>query len=103
MSGVLLGSILSAMSTGLGALPILFIQGSITHRFRDTLLAFTAGIMMAASLLSLIPESLATGGYIQLVIGVFLGVMTLTMMEKIFRISISAIRKAAFSSMKRLC
>lgn len=82
MSGVLLGSILSAMSTGFGALPILFIQGSITHRFRDTLLAFTAGIMMAASLLSLIPETLATGGYIQLVIGVFLGVLTLTIMEK---------------------
>lgn len=82
MSEVLLGSILSAMSTGFGALPILFIQGSITHRFRDTLLAFTAGIMMAASLLSLIPESLATGGYIQLVIGVFLGVMTLTIMEQ---------------------
>ena len=82
MSGVLLGSILSAMSTGFGALPILFIQGSITHRFRDTLLAFTAGIMMAASLLSLIPESMATGGYIQLVIGVLLGVLTLTIMEK---------------------
>ncbi len=37
---------------------------------------------MVASLLSLIPESLATGGYIQLVIGVFLGVMTLTVVEQ---------------------
>lgn len=73
MSGVLLGSILSAMSTGFGALPILFIQDSITHRFRDTLLAFTAGIMMAASLLSLIPESIATGGIYSLSLGFFSG------------------------------
>ena len=82
MNEVLLGSILSAMATGAGALPILFIHKTITHRFRDTLLAFTAGIMVAASLLSLIPESLASGGYFQLIIGIALGVFTLTMMEK---------------------
>jgi zinc transporter, ZIP family len=81
MSEVLIGSILSAMSTGAGALIILFIKGSITHRFRDTLLAFTAGIMMAASLLSLIPQSLQSGGFLQLVIGIFLGVLTLTLLE----------------------
>ncbi|PLS16449.1 ZIP family metal transporter [Bacillus sp. M6-12] len=81
MSEMLVGSILSAMSTGLGALVILFIQGSITHRWKDTLLAFTAGIMMAASLLGLIPETLATGGFLQLVIGIFLGVLCLTLLE----------------------
>ena len=82
MNEVLLGSILSAMATGAGAVPILFIHKAITHRFRDTLLAFTAGIMVAASLLSLIPESLASGGFVQLIVGIFLGVLTLTMMEK---------------------
>ncbi|WP_409305214.1 ZIP family metal transporter [Peribacillus sp. SCS-155] len=82
MSEVLIGSILSAMSTGAGALVILFISRSITHRFRDTLLAFTAGIMMAASLLSLIPQSIESGSYIQLVIGITLGVAALTLLEK---------------------
>ncbi|MDQ0217291.1 ZIP family metal transporter [Peribacillus cavernae] len=82
MSEVVIGSILSAMSTGAGALIILFIKGAITHKFRDTLLAFTAGIMMAASLLSLIPQSMESGGYLQLVIGIFLGVLTLTFLEK---------------------
>ncbi|MFJ8257057.1 ZIP family metal transporter [Peribacillus asahii] len=82
MSEVLIGSILSALSTGVGALPILFLKSTISHRFRDTLLAFTAGIMMAASIMSLIPESLANGNYIQLVIGIFLGVLTLTLLEK---------------------
>ncbi|RFU71037.1 ZIP family metal transporter [Peribacillus saganii] len=81
MSEVFVGSFLSAMSTGLGALIILFIQGSITHRWRDTLLAFTAGIMMAASLLGLIPEALAQGEFITLVIGIFLGVLCLTLLE----------------------
>ncbi|MCP3741843.1 ZIP family metal transporter [Rossellomorea sp. BNER] len=82
MGQVLVGSTLSALSTGVGALLILFLHGTITHKWRDILLAFTAGIMMAASLLSLIPESLAAGGILPLLIGIFLGVLTLTIMEK---------------------
>lgn len=33
MKQVLIGSILSALSTGLGAVPILFLAKSITHRW----------------------------------------------------------------------
>lgn len=82
MTNVLLGSILSALSTGLGAIPILFLTKSVTHHWRDTILAFTAGIMMAASMLSLIPEALNSGGTLPLIIGLILGVITLTTMEK---------------------
>lgn len=82
MSTVVIGSLLSAMSTGLGALLILFMHRAVTHRWRDSLLAFTAGIMMAASTMGLIPEALNKGGFIELAIGVFLGVLTLTFMEK---------------------
>lgn len=82
MTNVLLGSILSALSTGLGAIPILFLTKSVTHHWRDTILAFTAGIMMAASMLSLIPEALSGGGTLPLTIGLILGVITLTTMEK---------------------
>lgn len=81
MQEVLIGSILSSLATGIGALPILFLQ-SVTHRWRDILLAFTAGIMMAASTMSLIPEALLSGGIIQLTIGLFLGVFVLTLLEK---------------------
>lgn len=81
MQEVLLGSVLSALSTGLGALPILFLQ-QVTHRWRDILLAFTAGIMMAASTMSLIPEAIASGGLIQLTVGLFLGVVVLTLLER---------------------
>lgn len=81
MQEVLLGSVLSALSTGLGALPILFLQ-QVTHRWRDILLAFTAGIMMAASTMSLIPEAIASGGLFQLTVGLLLGVLVLTLLER---------------------
>lgn len=82
MTTVLLGSTLSAMSTGLGALIVLFISQSMSHRFRDILLAFTAGVMMAACMLGLIPEALELGGYAPLCIGMYFGVITLTTLEK---------------------
>ncbi|PLT28961.1 ZIP family metal transporter [Peribacillus deserti] len=82
MTQVLLGSVLSAMSTGLGALLILFLPGSITHRWRDVILALTAGIMMAACMFGLIPQSMESGGLLALSIGMLLGVGTLTLLEK---------------------
>lgn len=82
MIQVAIGSLLSALSTGLGALIILFMNRSMTHRWRDVLLALTAGIMMAASTMGLIPEALNNGGFSSLAIGIFLGVLTLTVLEK---------------------
>ncbi len=81
MTEVLIGSILSALSTGVGALPILFLNQELTHRWKDILLALTAGIMTAASTMSLIPESLS-GGFFSLAIGLLLGVVTLTLLEQ---------------------
>ncbi|WP_050614573.1 ZIP family metal transporter [Bacillus testis] len=82
MPDLLLGSFCSAMSTGLGAFIILFVTKSFTHRFRDILLAFTAGIMMSACMMGLIPEAMELGGFVPLVIGIYFGVATLTFMEK---------------------
>lgn len=61
---------------------ILFIHQSVTHRWKDVLLAFSAGIMMTASTIGLIPESLKYGGFTALFIGVCLGVVVLTILEK---------------------
>lgn len=45
---IYLGAALSAMSTALGALPAMIFR-DVSHRRKDTLLAYTAGIMVAAS------------------------------------------------------
>lgn len=82
MDNVIIGSVLSALSTGVGALFVLFMQNSLTHRLRDNLLAFTAGVMMATSMLGLIPESLKTGGFVPMAVGIILGVVSLTILEK---------------------
>ncbi|MTH53190.1 ZIP family metal transporter [Bacillus mangrovi] len=82
MDNVFIGSILSALSTGLGALPILFLKNNLTHRWRDSLLAFSAGIMMTASMFTLIPEALKTDGIFPVFVGLFLGVLVLTTLEQ---------------------
>lgn len=81
MNDLLLGSILSALATGVGAIPILFMK-QVTHKWKDILLAFTAGIMVAACTFSLIPQALELGSIFTLTVGLFLGVTVLTIMEK---------------------
>lgn len=56
MSSVLigfLGSLIAGLMTGVGALPVLFGR-DVPQRASDTLLGFAAGVMLAASFLSLI-------------------------------------------------
>ncbi len=81
MEEFLLASFLSAMATGLGALPILFFKKA-SHRWRDILLAFTAGVMVTAATFELIPEALQIGGLGNVVLGISLGVITLTILER---------------------
>lgn len=82
MEDLLMGSILSAMATGVGALPILFFR-TVTHRWRDILLAFTAGIMMAAATFSLIPQALSKDSFLIVCLGVLTGMLVLTLLESI--------------------
>lgn len=82
MEQLVVGSLLSALATGAGALPILFFK-QVTHRWRDILLAFTAGIMMAASTFSLIPQALANERLIVVCLGVLTGTIFLTLLESV--------------------
>lgn len=83
MVDMLIGNTLSALATEAGAVPILFLSRSLTHKWRDMLLAFTAGIMMAASMLGLIPEALSSGTFFSLMVGLCVGVLALTLLEDI--------------------
>lgn len=81
MEAAIIGSILSALATGVGALPILLFK-NVTHKWRDILLAFTAGIMMAASTFSLIPQALQYSDLEVVTIGLLIGTFVLNWLEK---------------------
>jgi zinc transporter, ZIP family len=59
--GAALGAtLITALATGLGALPVLLIR-QLSDRARDTLLGFGAGVMLAASFFSLLTPALEAG------------------------------------------
>lgn len=80
MSDVLFGSIVSSLATGFGAIPILFFR-ELPHRARDILVALTAGIMVAASTFSLIPEALNQSDFWTVAVGLFIGTLLLYVLE----------------------
>ncbi|WP_044642310.1 ZIP family metal transporter [Risungbinella massiliensis] len=77
---VFLGSFISAFATGLGAIPILYFN-HLPHRVRDILIALTAGIMVAASTFSLLPEALQSSNIWVVSIGVLIGTLLMFFLE----------------------
>lgn len=78
---MIIGSSISAFATALGALPILLFN-RLSHKFRDMLLAFTAGIMVTACSFSLIPEALVKSNVWVVLTGLLIGTFVLDRMEK---------------------
>ncbi|MDY0395510.1 ZIP family metal transporter [Virgibacillus halophilus] len=76
----LLPLIFSSFCTGLGALPVLLIR-NVSHKGKDGLLAYTAGIMVAASAYGLIPSAMKLSNLTVLVIGILVGTLVLTVLE----------------------
>ncbi|CAM4393395.1 ZIP family metal transporter [Paenibacillus tarimensis] len=72
----------AAACTIAGAMPALLIR-SLTHRVKDILLAFSAGIMVAASTYGLLPSALKLSNFYTLTIGILLGTLLLTAMERL--------------------
>ncbi len=85
MELVLLTALGVGGATVFGAL-IGFIFKNITHKFSDIVLAFAAGIMLAAAVLGLILPSIEYGGdygLIITVVGIFVGAIVLTLVDKL--------------------
>ncbi|MBM4761874.1 ZIP family metal transporter [Bacillus sp. B15-48] len=78
----LLPIFISSFCTALGALPVLFIK-NLSHKGKDVLLAYTAGIMVAASAYGLIPSALKLSNMFVLVIGILIGTFALTLLESL--------------------
>ncbi|MCA0754185.1 ZIP family metal transporter [Paenibacillus sp. N4] len=81
MTEALIGSFISAMATVLGALPLLFVK-SLSEKWKDVLIAFTAGIMVSASTFGLLPQALNESGLVTLTLGLLVGVVALDLLEK---------------------
>jgi len=81
MVSALIGSFISAMATVLGALPLLFIK-KLSEKWKDILVAFTAGIMVSATTFGLIPQALEESSLWILTIGLLVGIIVLDMIEK---------------------
>ena len=62
----------AGLAAGLGALPVFF-RSRVTHRVYDAALGFAAGLMVAASVFSLIIPGLEEGTLSAVMAGVFLG------------------------------
>ncbi|MBQ8351525.1 MAG: ZIP family metal transporter [Clostridia bacterium] len=85
MELVLLTALGVGGATLVGAL-IGFLFKNLSHRFSDIVLAFAAGVMLAASVLGLIIPSVERGGQYGLVItvaGIFAGAVCLNLMDKL--------------------
>ncbi|WP_053368884.1 ZIP family metal transporter [Bacillus sp. FJAT-27245] len=81
MENAIFGSLISALATGAGALPILFVK-EISNKFRYNLLALASGIMLAASAFSLIPEALNSSGLFILALGLLAGTFLLNLLDQ---------------------
>ncbi|GGG00691.1 ZIP family metal transporter [Paenibacillus albidus] len=80
METALLGSFLSAMATVLGVIPILFVK-KLSEKWKDVLVAFTAGIMVSASTFGLMPQAIKESGILALSLGLITGVLLLDLIE----------------------
>ncbi|WP_315906821.1 ZIP family metal transporter [Priestia koreensis] len=75
-----IGILFSSLCTVLGALPALLFR-NVSHRIKDNLLAYSAGIMVAASTYALIPSTLKLSNIFVLTCGILLGTVALTLLE----------------------
>ncbi|QCW03075.1 ZIP family metal transporter [Natrinema pallidum] len=70
---VFVAGLITALATGLGALPFFFFEG-ISDRRNVILWGLSSGIMLSASLFGLVEEGLAEGTPLELAIGIAAGV-----------------------------
>lgn len=91
-------SILAGMCTGIGALPLIFVN-KISKVFEDFLLGFAAGIMLFAASFNLILPALAQKQIFQVMMGLLAGSVLIGVIEKIVpNIHMGQIRNTNFEN-----
>lgn len=80
MINALLASFIASCFTGLGAIPVLVFE-KVSHKLYDTLLGFSAGIMIATACFNLIVPARQIGGLIETIIGIAAAAVFLFLVE----------------------
>jgi len=75
------GSLAAGLATGVGALPVLFVKRP-SKRHLDLMLGFAAGVMLAASVFSLLIPAIDAGGVWVALGGLLLGAATLHLIDR---------------------
>jgi ZIP family zinc transporter len=84
MDMILLGflaSLLAGLSTGVGALPVLFFK-DVSDRVLDVMLGFTAGVMLAASSFSLLVPALELSNVWTVAVGFSAGALVIHLIDR---------------------
>ncbi len=76
----LIAGLLAGLATGLGTLPLIFVQ-KISKSVEDSLLGFAAGIMIFASSFSLIAPALKEKNIVQVISGLLVGAVIMALIE----------------------
>jgi len=75
------GSLAAGLATGVGALPVLFVKRP-SKRHLDLMLGFAAGVMLAASVFSLLIPAIDDGGVWVAIGGLLLGALVLHLVDR---------------------
>ncbi len=81
MQIVLLTALGVGLSTVIGSV-IGFFFRRISHRFSDIVLAFAAGVMLAAAIIGLVLESLESGNLLITILGIFAGALVINVLDR---------------------
>jgi len=79
----LLGGLFTSLLNLIGALPLFLIKAGSSKKIPDYGLAFAAGVMLAASFTSLIIPAVERGGVFPVLIGILLGAIAVSLMDKL--------------------
>jgi len=77
----LVASLLAGLATGVGALPVLLMR-RVSDRLLNSMLGFSAGIMLAATFFSLLDPAIELGGVWIVVFGIMLGAVALHLADR---------------------
>lgn len=77
-----ISSLIAGLATVIGAIPVLFMKKELNEKSMDFLLGFAAGVMLSATMFSLIVPSLEQGGILITIIGILTGSIVIDLFDR---------------------